>query len=82
MKTFWNFSREKILKEDIDEIGSEFQELLKRAQDAYDNGEYDKAYDIINTAETKSEAEESLKRHFTIMLSSKRDTFNTSLGEY
>lgn len=81
MKTFGSFLYENFIKENIDEIGSEFDEILKQAQAAYDDEDYDKAFEIINTSETNSAAEESLKSHFLSMLTDKRSEFSQRLGE-
>lgn len=76
MKKFGIFLCEQFVKENEDDISPEFEEILKQAQAAYDQGQYDKAYEIINGAEAQSSGEERLKQHFITMLSDKMPDFN------
>lgn len=75
MKKFAIFLYEQIIKENPDDISPEFDQALKQAQAAYDAGDYDQAYTLINQAEPQSETENSIKTHFLSMLSDKAPDF-------
>ena len=81
MKKFGIFLCEQTLKENEDNIGPEFEDALKQAQAAYDDGELDVAYEIMSKVEPQSEAESSLKTHFLAMLGDHRYDFTKNHRE-
>ena len=75
MKKFAIFFYEQILRENEGDVSPEFQEILKQAQAAYDEGNYEQAHTLINQVEPQSETENSIKTHFLSMLSDKAPDF-------
>ena len=75
MKKFAIFLCEQIIRENQEDISPEFDEVLKQAQAAYDNGDYEQAYTLISQVQPQSEAENALKTHLMTMLSDKAPDF-------